>query len=99
VSCVFACEIVPTNSQSHAFAPSLVRFGVYLVCFDMTDLLKDSRDSSIDYMRFWLNSITLHASGAPIFLVGTHKDKLGGNAQLEEGEYVCSLCVCVCVCV
>ena len=31
---------------------------------------------TLDFIRHWLNSIALHALGAPVLLVGTHKDKL-----------------------
>jgi NLR family CARD domain-containing protein 3 len=62
----------------------LTRYGVYLVMFNMEWLSStagdDVRAECLGFLRFWLNSISVHAvdpadqSIAPIFLIGTHKD-------------------------
>ena len=53
----------------------LTRFGVYLVVFNLTELL-ERPDECSSYLLFWLNSIELHASSAPVLLVGTFLDLL-----------------------
>ena len=53
----------------------LTRFGVYLVVFNLTELLERPNESS-SYLLFWLNSIKLHAPSAPVLLVGTFLDLL-----------------------
>lgn len=40
----------------------------------MTDMLRDPH-GAVEMVRYWLNSLALHAKGAPILLVGTHKDQ------------------------
>ena len=65
------------------------RFGVYVVVFNMEWLWDDPSnkrkkvDESLSFLRFWLNSVFVHAQSplgyegremAPIILVGTHKD-------------------------
>ena len=60
----------------------LTQFGVYLVVFSMTDMLNSTKKKKcIEYLRFWLNSISLHALGAPVFLIGTFKDKVNKPEQ------------------
>ena len=54
----------------------LSRCSVYLVVFKMPHLLRsdESCDRAIAMLRYWLNSLAMHARGAPVLLVGTHKD-------------------------
>jgi hypothetical protein len=62
----------------------MTRFGAYLVLFSMEWLVKEGprREESLSFLRFWLNSIVVHArdrrdqSLPPIVFVGTHKDKV-----------------------
>ena len=76
----------------------LTRFGVYLVLFDMRKILKpETRSDSINFIRFWLNSIALYArsstdngkeesgKGSPIFLIGSHKDVV---PEVEEHKNI-----------
>eukprot|EP00435_Cladocopium_sp_Y103_P045865 s30_g13.t1 len=53
----------------------LSRYSVYLVVFKMPHMLKDPH-RAVEMIRYWLNSLALHAKGAPILLVGTHKDQV-----------------------
>ena len=53
----------------------LTRYGIYLVVFDMEKLLNDTK-YELNRLKFWLDSIYVHAQGAPFILIGTHKDKL-----------------------
>ncbi|KAJ3344389.1 hypothetical protein HDU83_005269 [Entophlyctis luteolus] len=72
-------------SMHHAF---LTAKGVYCLCFKLTDLCGpyatvDTVERCLKYLKFWLNSVRMHAESAPIFLVGTHKDKLPPNYELK----------------
>ena len=58
----------------------LSRYAVYLVCFDLADLQSNPADC-LAYVRYWLDAIHLHASGAPVLLVGTHKDLVPNHTQ------------------
>jgi GTPase SAR1 family protein len=46
----------------------LTRYAVYVVCFDMQDMVgagsTTSQADCIAYIKFWLSSIHLHAAGA-----------------------------------
>lgn len=43
----------------------------------MEELLNPkTKDDCIEFLRLWLGSISVHADGAPVFLIGTHKDKV-----------------------
>ncbi|CAE7780128.1 uba3 [Symbiodinium necroappetens] len=54
----------------------LSRCSVYLVVFKMPHMLRsdESCERAIAMLRYWLNSLAMHARGAPVLLVGTHKD-------------------------
>ncbi len=55
----------------------LTEYAVYLVVFDMRELMSHEESmikESLDYIRHWLESINMHARGAPIFMIGTFKD-------------------------
>ena len=61
-------------SMHHLF---LTRCGVYVVVFSLSALsAKERQVEVLDRIFYWLNSIRTHASGAPIFLVGTHADEV-----------------------
>ncbi|KAK3248372.1 hypothetical protein CYMTET_42159 [Cymbomonas tetramitiformis] len=49
--------------------------GVYLVVFSMSALQAD-KESVLQRLRFWLDSLRLHAPSAPLLLVGTHGDQV-----------------------
>jgi GTPase SAR1 family protein len=63
----------------------LTRYAVYVICFDMEDMIADDNGKvdCLEYIKFWLTSIHLHASGAQVCLVGTHKDKVTDRKQHE----------------
>ena len=70
----------------------LSRYGVYVIAFDMCNLCADhvsgkAVENSISYLRFWLRQISMAALGAPILLLGTHKDSLANeewHAELSQ---------------
>ncbi|GBG35279.1 Ras-related protein Rab-27A, partial [Hondaea fermentalgiana] len=66
--------------------------GVFMVVFDMQELL-DEQDQAVKYLSFWLNSIKLHASNAPIILVGTHYDQASNDENVVEEILVKNLSV------
>lgn len=63
----------------------LTQYGVYVLVFDMREMIKDKKNA-LSYVTFWLNSIKLHADGAPILMVGTFLDMLTPEevATVEE---------------
>jgi hypothetical protein len=80
------------SSLHHLF---LSRYALYLVTFDMRDLLPSAlphvRAECLKYVRFWLTSIDIHArdeasSLPPVFLLGTHKDLLDQDPDRLFGQ-------------
>jgi len=61
--------------------------GLYLVVFSMVEVLKNASKAK-EYLRFWLNSIRLHAPDAPIVLVGTRADQVASKAERERINHV-----------
>lgn len=71
----------------------LSRLGVYVIAFDMRKLIVGCPltastttneavvHSSIVYLRFWFQQISMLALGAPLFIVGTHLDDVRDRAQ------------------
>jgi hypothetical protein len=73
------------NVIHHLF---LTRYGVYVLVFDMQSLLSEvTRNSAIDTLQFWMNSVVVHTKDqhddtiAPILLVGTRKDQVSSAAD------------------
>lgn len=48
----------------------LTRYGIYLLVFDMRQMLQDAKET-VEFMRFWVNSVGLHAPDADMVVVGT----------------------------
>ncbi len=71
----------------------LSKFAVYICIFNMQHMIDEDkavRMKSMEYTNFWLRSIQMHAKGAPIFLVGTFKDKVPDPKQHKKiNEYLC----------
>mmetsp|Transcript_17500 Transcript_17500/g.22287 ORF Transcript_17500/g.22287 Transcript_17500/m.22287 type:complete len:825 (-) Transcript_17500:108-2582(-) len=65
----------------------LTEYGVYLLAFDMREILVDQKNS-LEYLRFWLNSVRLHAPLAPVLLVGTFGDQVIGEEMLKVNEHI-----------
>ncbi len=71
----------------------LTRWSIYLLTVNMQSLLpgasSEERLESLGNIRFWLNSIAVHAvdpsdnSLAPIVIIGTHKDKVSNPKEHE----------------
>ena len=71
----------------------LTRSSIYLLTVNMQSLLpgasSEERRESLGNIRFWLNSIAVHAvdpsdnSLAPIVIIGTHKDKVSDPKDHE----------------
>ena len=58
----------------------LTKSGIYLLVFDLRSFLVPGDSvESLEYVRFWLQSIQLHAPDAPLFLVGTFSDQVDSN--------------------
>lgn len=61
----------------------LSRYSVYLVVFKMPHMMKDPQ-RAVEMIRYWLNSLALHAKGAPILSVGTHKDQVKTSEEHKK---------------
>lgn len=55
----------------------LTKYGVYIIVFDLSTFL-EGRDLSVpvDFLKFWIQSVMLHAPNAPCIIVGTHLDEV-----------------------
>ncbi|GBG35164.1 Leucine-rich repeat serine/threonine-protein kinase 1, partial [Hondaea fermentalgiana] len=78
----------------------LTQYGVYVVVFDMREVLGKehfqeklkeeefaklaSQDDAIQTLRFWLDSIRLHAPGVEVALVGTFLDQVSELDQHDD---------------
>jgi hypothetical protein len=75
----------------------LTTYGVYCLLFNMEWLVAEEGSEihlkCIEYLRFWLSSIAVHTASvdqhdnmsfAPVFLLGTHKDRVPDVAQHEQ---------------
>lgn len=58
------------NSLHHLL---LTQFGVYLIIFDTRRFIEAETDA-LSFLSFWLHSVNLHASQAPVILVATHAE-------------------------
>ena len=61
----------------------LTQYGIYMLVFDMRKLLSGS-DETKGSIRFWLNSVKMHADQATVIAVGTFANELSA----EEIEHV-----------
>jgi Ran GTPase-activating protein (RanGAP) involved in mRNA processing and transport/GTPase SAR1 family protein len=70
------------STVHHLFLSSC---GVYVLVFDMVQLLAGgaARLAQLDALRFWLNSVRLHADTAPLVAVGTHADVVSDPADWQ----------------
>ena len=55
-------------SLHHLF---LTKNGVYLLIFDLRQVLDSDAENAFAYLSFWLNVVWLHAPNTPVLLVGT----------------------------
>eukprot|EP00511_Aplanochytrium_stocchinoi_P011647 CAMPEP_0204868064 /NCGR_PEP_ID=MMETSP1348-20121228/25493_1 /ASSEMBLY_ACC=CAM_ASM_000700 /TAXON_ID=215587 /ORGANISM="Aplanochytrium stocchinoi, Strain GSBS06" /LENGTH=718 /DNA_ID=CAMNT_0052020853 /DNA_START=526 /DNA_END=2682 /DNA_ORIENTATION=+ len=66
-------------SMHHIF---MIKSGIYVLVFDMRELL-NKQDEALSYISFWLRSIRLHASAAPLVMVGTFLNEISGSDALQ----------------
>ena len=66
----------------------ITSYGVCIVVFNMLDILDDNKkENCLTELSHWINTIVYHTfdaktdKTAPVFLVGTHKDKVNGQAR------------------
>ena len=76
-SCPFSPSYLPLSSYANQGGQRifqviqhlyLTRFGVYALAFRLTDLLSQDakiRDEALEYLRFWLQSVSTHAVATP----------------------------------
>ena len=87
------------QTSGHETADSLTSF---VLVFRAPDFVDESSETCKQHkliLEHWFNLIALHARGAPVFLVGTHKDELTPGqlnvVQRVVGKYVRKLNVVV----
>ena len=87
------------QTSGHETADSLTSF---VLIFRAPDFVDESSEKCKQHqltLEHWFNLIALHARGAPVFLVGTHKDELRPGqlnvVQRVVGKYVRKLSVVV----
>ena len=61
----------------------LTNYGIYLLVFSIPQVLK-SPEKSMEYLKFWINSIQLHAPNAPIMIAGTSLCDLEQKRGMER---------------
>ena len=61
--------------------------GLYVLVFNLVALLNDP-DEELETINFWLDSLLLHASTAPIFIVGTRCKELIAQELSQVDELV-----------
>ena len=75
------------QTSGHEAADSLTSFVLVFRAPDFVDESSDQCKQHVHILEDWFNLIALHARGAPVFLVGTHKDKLTSK-QLKDVQNV-----------
>ena len=71
----------------HRIYSSAAKMSIYVVVFNLEWLLgmhtcgskcdkncEQNKEGTIMFIKFWLNSIGRNSGGAPVLLIGTHKD-------------------------
>jgi len=63
----------------------LTSYGVYLLVFDMSQVVRYNEIRNVtNTLKFWLNSIQIHAPGAPVLIVGTRLDTIESETQFRD---------------
>ena len=64
----------------------MTKLGVYVVAFSIKEYIRRD-ERTVAYLRFWLNSISIHSQDTPVFIVATHTDEVEAAAYGEiEGK-------------
>mmetsp|Transcript_4380 Transcript_4380/g.5815 ORF Transcript_4380/g.5815 Transcript_4380/m.5815 type:complete len:879 (-) Transcript_4380:1011-3647(-) len=71
-------------SMHHLF---LTRYGIYLLIFDMRELF-ENETVAVHYLKFWINSVNLHAPRAPVLLIGTFLEDVNTRGKLDKIEKI-----------
>ena len=67
----------------------MTKLGIYVVTFSIAEYIRREK-RTVAYLRFWLNSINIHAADAPVVVVATHAEGIepdafeGISAELEN---------------
>ena len=83
----------------HRIYSSASGMSIYTVVFNLEWLLdlhkcnskcksgcQRNKKFTVNFARFWLNSIAWNSRGAPILLIGTHKDKVVHASDLTKSN-------------
>ena len=72
----------------HQIYSSAGGMSIYPVVFNMQQLLDELESKGWHFFDFWLNSIARYSGGAPVILIGTHKDQVVDPADLTKTNAV-----------
>ena len=64
----------------------LTRYGIYLLVFDIRKMM-DQVNETLEFMRFWINSVSLHAPDAKMVVVGTFFLSIAKHVKSMDGMY------------
>ena len=83
----------------HKIYSSAGGMSVYLVVFNLEWLLnkhecnseckpncEKNQKHTVRFSKFWMNSIARYSGGAPVILIGTHKDQVVVGADLKKSN-------------
>ena len=70
----------------HQIYSSAGGMAIYPVVFNMQQLLNQLESKGWDNFDFWMNSIARYSGGAPVLLIGTHKDLVVDLADLTKSN-------------
>ena len=70
----------------HQIYSSAGGMSIYPVVFNMQQLLNQLESKGWDNFDFWMNSIARYSGGAPVLLIGTHKDLVVDLADLTKSN-------------
>jgi len=62
----------------------LTESGLYVLVFDMREIIHANNKEARDNLAFWLRSISIHAPGSNLIMVGTFCDSVEGAKDLER---------------
>ena len=72
-------------NRMHKIYCSAGGMSIYPLVFNLKWLL-DKQEHTLRFFKFWGNSIARFSGGAPVILIGTHKDQVVSSADLLKSN-------------